>query len=86
MRIIEIVAQENGGHNNQFSIDPIPVPEGWAIIPDDMEMPSSFPFVIIEYVDGVVTKMIEGEMPPPPPEPEPERDMCGRDTERGERS
>ena len=73
MRIIEINALENGSHRNQFTSN-IPVPEGWAIIPDDMEIPETFPFVIIEYVDGVVTKMIAGEVPPEPT-PEPEGDM-----------
>lgn len=74
MRIIEINALENGAHRNQYTSD-IPVPEGWAIIPDDMEIPETFPFVIIEHVDGVVTKMIEGVMPEPQPEPGPEGDV-----------
>ena len=42
MKIIEIVAFSNGAHRNQtgnFSI----VPEGWAIVPDNMETPN-FPF------------------------------------------
>lgn len=74
MRLIEVNALENGAHDNMTVFDTIPVPEGWAIIPDDMEIPETFPFVIIEYVDGVVTKMIAGEVPPEPT-PEPEGDM-----------
>ena len=74
MKLIKIDTNENGSHDNQFTNEPIPVPEGWVIIPDDMEIPETFPFVIIEYVDGVVTKMIAGEVPPTPT-PEPEEDM-----------
>lgn len=65
MRIIEIQALENGGHRNQtgtFSI----IPDGFAVIPDDMETPN-FPFgeIETEEIDGVmtVTKWIAGEMP-----------------------
>ena len=74
MKLIKIDTNENGSHDNQFTNEIIPVPEGWVIIPDDMEIPETFPFVIIEYVDGVVTKMIAGEVPPEPT-PEPEEDM-----------
>ena len=65
MRIIEIKAQENGSHRNQtgtFSI----IPKGFAVIPDDMEIPN-FPFgeVEVEEINGVmtVTKWIKGEFP-----------------------
>ena len=63
-RIVEIKALQNGAHENQsyhgFA------PEGWAVIPDDMETPN-FPFgeVEAEEIDGVmtVTKWIADEMP-----------------------
>lgn len=65
MRIIEIEAQENGAHRNQkgsFSA----VPEGWAVIPDDMETPN-FPFgeVTARKKKGVktVTKWVAGTIP-----------------------
>lgn len=65
MRIIEIQALENGAHRNQtgtFSV----MPEGWAVIPDDMET-ENFPFgdVEVEEIDGVmaVTKWIAGTIP-----------------------
>jgi hypothetical protein len=52
MRIIEIISQANGSHNNQTStIDYIP--EGYAQIPDDMPIPDTFPFVNIEVADEV---------------------------------
>lgn len=76
MRIIEINALPNGAHNNQTinGADPakFPVPDGWAVIPDDMETPN-FPFGEIT-VDGsnppVVTSWTPGEIPEPEPTPE----------------
>lgn len=72
MRLIEIVAHENGGHRNQTINTIIPVPEGWAVIPDEMELPSSYPYVDIEVEDGVVTAMTAGVRPIPKPIPDPE--------------
>lgn len=75
MTIIEIKALENGSHRNQTG-DFNTVPDGYARIPDDMEIPDTFPFVGIETaeIDGVmtVTKMTAGVMPEPEPIPEPE--------------
>lgn len=78
MRIIEIKALENGAHRNQDS-NLSYVPEGWAIIPDTIEIPDSFPFVNIEVEEGVVTKMTEGVVPEPIPIPEPEREASTDD-------
>ena len=65
MRIIEIAALENGAHRNQsgFVGD---VPAGWAAIPDGMEVPETFPFVVITVEDGVVTEMEAGIVPDVP--------------------
>lgn len=72
MKIIEIQALENGGHRNQVGNFKT-IPEGWAVVPDDMEMPS-FPFgeVEAEDVEGVmtVTKWVAGTIPEAD-EPEP---------------
>lgn len=57
MRIIEINALDNGAHNNQEIMGAIPVPEGWAVIPDTMTIPSTYPFVNITVKDGKVTSM-----------------------------
>ena len=62
MRIIEIVALSNGAHRNQTGSFK-DIPEGWAVIPDDMEIPATFPFVNIEVQDGIVTAMTEGVVP-----------------------
>lgn len=76
MKIIEIKALDNGAHNNQtiYNVDPskFPIPEGWAVIPEDMVIPDTFPFVDITAKDGVVTSMIAGTMPEPEPKMEPE--------------
>lgn len=77
MKLIEIAALDNGAHNNQeiMGVDPstFPVPEGWAILPDDTETPN-FPFGEITVDDStppVVTSWTPGVMPEPEPEPEP---------------
>lgn len=63
MKLIEIKALENGAHRNQTCSSMFEPPEGWAVIPDDMEIPDTFPFVHIEVVDGVVTSMTAGIVP-----------------------
>lgn len=56
MKIIEITALDNGAHRNQTG-HVSTVPEGWAVIPDTMTIPDTFPFVNITVKDGVVTSM-----------------------------
>lgn len=65
MRIIEIEALSNGAHRNQTGST---VPEGWAIIPEDIVLPASFPFVGIETENGIVTAMTARSVPEPEPE------------------
>ena len=76
MKIIEILALSNGSHRNQTG-DNLFIPEGWAVIPDDMETPN-FPFgeVSAREIDGTmtVTTWIPGVIPEPTPTPEPEVD------------
>lgn len=71
MKIIEIIALENGAHRNQFG-DISTVPEGWAVIPEYMEIPNTFPFVNIKVEGATVVSMTAGTMPEPEPVPEPE--------------
>ena len=65
MRIIEIKALDNGAHRNQTGTFNV-IPDGYAVIPDDVETPN-FPFgeVETEEINGVmtVTKWIAGELP-----------------------
>lgn len=63
MQIIEIKALKNGSHRNQTTDSEIIIPEGWAIIPNEMTIPETFPFVNIEVKDGVVTSMTHGIVP-----------------------
>lgn len=75
MRIIEIIALDNGAHRNQTYNGNLP--EGWAIIRGDKEL-TNFPFgnFEVEQVDGVTYMVkdswVAGEMPEPEPVPEPE--------------
>lgn len=75
MRLVEIKALDNGAHRNQTIDGIIDVPDGMAVIPDDMKC-ENFPFgeVTAEEIDGVmtVTKWVAGEIPEPTPKPEPE--------------
>lgn len=71
MLIIEITALENGAHRNQTGTFRT-IPEGWAVAPEGMEIPDTFPFVNLTAEDGVVTSMTAGVVPEPEPEPTPE--------------
>lgn len=62
MRIIEIAALPNGAHRNQTGKFKV-IPDGWALVPDDMEIPATFPFVGVTAEDGIVTSMTEGVVP-----------------------
>lgn len=77
MQIIEIAALENGAHRNQTGTFRT-IPEGWAVVPEGMEIPDTFPFVNIEAEDGVVTSMTAGVVPEPEPEPTPEPTQLDR--------
>lgn len=68
MNYIKIASNENGTHNNQFG-GAYPG-EGWAIIPDNFLLPSTFPYVSIEIEDGIVVSMQEQELPTPEPHEE----------------
>lgn len=64
MRIIEIAALSNGAHRNQtgtFST----VPDGWAVIPESIVIPDTFPFVSIEADGQTVASMTAGIIPIP---------------------
>lgn len=78
MRIIEIEALENGAHRNQMAFRDVEIPEGWAVIPDDIEIPETFPFVHVYASGKEVTDLTPGIVPPPeptPPTPDPEGEI-----------
>ena len=70
MNIIEITAFDNGAHRNQQIDGVIPVPEGWAIVPDELEC-ENFPFgnVTVEEKDGIPVVVAWKPLPIPEPEP-----------------
>ena len=76
MRIIEIVALPNGAHRNQNS-NLSKVPDGWAMIPEDMEL-ENFPFgevtaEDIENASGELVMTVTDWVPGVLPEPEEEK-------------
>lgn len=77
MNIIEITALENGAHRNQTGTFAA-IPDGWAVIPEGMTIPDTFPFVGITVNNGVVTSMTAGAVPDPEPEPEQEPTQLDR--------
>lgn len=72
MKIIEIMPLPNGGHRNQTVSGAVTVPDGWAVIPEGMEIPETFPFVDLVADGNKVVSMTAGVVPKPEPEPEPE--------------
>jgi hypothetical protein len=57
MKMLEIIALPNGAHRNQTFHGNLP--DGWAVIPDDMEIPETFPFVNIEAEEITHYKAVE---------------------------
>lgn len=70
MHIIEIAPLDNGAHRNQNG-GLSTIPAGWAIIPKDIIIPSSFPFVNITVEGNIVTSMVEAPVPEPAEQPQP---------------
>ena len=77
MKIIEIQPLSNGAHRNQEGTFRT-IPAGWAVIPPDMEIPETFPFVDIEVDGQAVTSMTAGVVPEPEPQPTPEPTQLDR--------
>lgn len=75
MRFIKIQGNEDGGHDNKCTSGVVPVPDGWAVIPNGMVC-ENFPYGEVEAaeINGVmtVTSWTPGVMPEPEPVPEPE--------------
>ena len=57
MNMLEIQALDNGAHNNQTFHGVLP--DGWAVIPDEMAVPDTFPFVDIEVEEVTHYKAVE---------------------------
>ena len=76
MQMLEIIALDNGAHNNQTYHRVLP--EGWAIIRENVSELENFPFgsFDVDYINNtaymVSGSWVPGEMPEPEPEPEEE--------------
>ena len=70
MRIIEIKENTDGYHESKW-YDGGEIQAGWALIPDGMSYPDTFPFVAITTAGQTVTAMKAGTLPVPDPMPEP---------------
>lgn len=74
MRILKLEPFQNGSHDNYEGAF-ASIPDGWAVIPDEMETPN-FPFGTVgaEEIDGVmtVTAWTAGTIPEPDPQPQPD--------------
>lgn len=73
MFIISIKSLPNGAHSNQYSERDIPLPDGWAVVPERVGTPDTlehFPFgeITVEETEGVPT--VTGWTPLPIPEPD----------------
>lgn len=68
MLMVELAPLSNGAHRNQTALDEIP--DGWAVIPDELETPN-FPFgeIVAERINDVmtVTEWAAVEIPVPTP-------------------
>lgn len=81
MTIIKIEQNENGSHDNQtingVTPETFPVPEGYAVIPEELGTPKTlenYPFgkVTTGFVNDVPIVMSWTPLPIPEPEPGPE--------------
>lgn len=71
MLIIEIEPLSNSAHRNQTINGNISIPDGWAVVPNTISIPDTFPFVDITVDGQTVTSMTAGVVPEPEPEPTP---------------
>lgn len=76
-RYIQIEPLKNGGHIHSIE-KKYKHEEGWAVIPDSIAIPDTFPFVNIEVDGQTVTAMTAGTVPEPEPEPTPEASQLDR--------
>ena len=72
MLVVKTKTEENGSHANQTWPDGVAIPDGYAVVPDDLTC-ENFPFgeIAVDEIGGVLT--VVGWKPLPIPEiPEPE--------------
>lgn len=75
MRILALAENEHGYHETRAAAEFPEIPVGWAMIPQGMPYPASFPFVTVTAQGQTVTGMTAKETPvPAPASPPPEPD------------
>lgn len=78
MILISILPMDEYGKHNTITGNNLMVYPGYALIPDSMALPASFPYVDVEVRNKVVTKMTPLPVPDPMPEPTPEPTQLDR--------
>lgn len=71
MILVSILPVDDHGKHNTITGNNLMIYPGYALIPDGMALPASFPYVDIEVQNKVVTKMTPLPVPEPTPEPTP---------------
>lgn len=84
MTIVKIAKNDNGSHDNQTSSVDFPVPEGYALLPEEVGTPETlenYPFgeITWELYEDVPTVTGWTPLPIPDPGPEPEPDPTAED-------
>lgn len=84
MTIIKIAPNANGSHDNQTTSTPMPVPEGYAVVPKELGTPETlenYPFgeVTVKVFEDVPTVTSWTPLPIPEPEPEPQAGYTAED-------
>lgn len=71
MVLVSILPVDEHGKHNTITGNNLMIYPGYALIPNGMAFPASFPYADIEVRDKVVTKMTPLPVPDPTPEPTP---------------
>lgn len=71
MILVSILSVDDHGKHNTITGNNLMIYTGYALIPNGMALPTSFPYVDIEVQNKVVTKMTPLPVPEPTPEPTP---------------
>lgn len=71
MLYIELAPLENGAHANQRTDDILQLPEGWAVVPLELEEEAwgYLPFINLEVRQGKIVGVSQGPIPEPVPQP-----------------
>lgn len=78
MILVSILPVDDHGKHNTITGNNLMIYPGYALIPNGMVLPTSFPYVDIEVRNKVVIKMTPLPVPDPTPEPTPEPTQLDR--------